>query len=222
MRRAILGILLCTAGVVRPQGLSVDRPDFSESSNLIQAQALQWEVGSSKDQLGFAASAMVRWLPFNPLELRGSMTSEFETELGAKWKVLSRPKSGFALVGHVPLKSGVGPRIAIAADHSFCGYTFSWNLGMLGKQESTAPLPYVTHCHAVQVSPKGTVFVELVHFTGPTRIAPPGWTLFNVGGIFGIASDFALDAMCGWITGKSAPVVHLGLNYKWAFKTHLD
>lgn len=215
LRLSLLGVVFAwAASPLWAQPFTVDRPDFTESPNLVERGFLHAESGwmhpGSTPEIG----TQLRYRVHRNWEVRTSVAVPLFWEVGAKWLWIRNDRFRLAWVNHVQPMQPRSWRSAVSGEHNRGAYTLGWNAGRQGSIGSAPEFAFLSHSHAVQCTPRWTVFAEGVHSNHPAEMRLHGWTPINAGVFWAVAPQCVLDGMVGWDPGVNQVHIHAGFSLR--------
>lgn len=179
------------------QPFSIDRPDYTESPNLVARGFLHIETGTFLQKDPIELSSMIRFCLTKNVELRSTLLYPSGWELGAKWVLLNSAKNRVAWINHIRPVGWQGFRSVLSGEHSFGLYTMGWNIGYQRSLPGAASFSFLSHSHAFALSDRITWFLEGVHAQPRSASWEHGWTPLNTGLFYAISPNLVVDAMLG-------------------------
>ena len=179
------------------QPFSIDRPDYTESPNLVGRGFVHLETGASLPAKPTEWSGMIRLRLAEKVEVRSTLIHPGGVELGAKWVILRSDKNRLAWINHIRPVGWQGFRSVLSGEHSLGDYTLGWNLGHQRPLTDAAAFSFFSHSHALALSDRSTFFLEGVHSYPGGNAMEHGWTPLNTGFFYAITPSVVVDAMLG-------------------------
>ena len=229
--RALLFAALAIAPVATAQPIATDRPDFTESTEVVPLRRVQVEAGTTAewadDQSALSGpELLVRWAPFSRIEMRLE-APDYSTAgdggfgdaaVGAKVQLGPRYGLGFAVIGMVTILVGDTARSAGGLDPSLTA-TLSRDLAPgvgLGLQGAAAWISgeervdlMLTLVAGADLSEHVGAFVELA----AADIAGDPGLILHHGYTLSLSPNAQFDAHAGVGLAGGAPDAFVGLGF---------
>ena len=196
-KRYGLGATLVLALPLHAQVFTVDRPDYTESPNLVQPKHVHLESGWAQTGSTPEWGTMVRYRLAPRWEVRTTLARPLFWEVGAKWVWWHSDRFRLAWINHIQPLGGKGFRSVLSGEHSVHRYTLGWNIGRQMAASGQPGFSFFSHSHGFQLNPQWTLFVEGVHSAPGGNAALHGWTPLNAGCFWSVTPHVVLDAMAG-------------------------